>query len=375
MYRVTYSILNLFHVFLNRKRSIGLHLVWLGLISAPVWILIESFYISYKSDQSSSFTFYLKSTVSDSSVADYWISFLIVAIALIIVMHEHFYGESAPKNRARSVDMRSLNGASAPKLCDAYTSIVDQAGLHDDLYFVDYMYLGDREVQPSNFLPIVVGKLKTFSSEFLRRAQENEPSKPLALGAIAHVPFCFALGFLVSNKLHSNYFCWNRDKKNWVDCRQKLDSGLTSKFSLVNNDQLDDFSVKAIGISIEISSTSNPKKFEESLGLDCYVRVSVSEQKIGNIYSDDEQIRLVAEIREYLNKTILKKFPNLEEIHLTVLAQASFVMRLGADFNQNHIPKVFIHHYSPSVENSYPWGVVLIPGTQNIDWKINPPLK
>lgn len=373
MNRHLWTFYNLIHLWVKRKRNTGLALVKIGLYATPLWIIIRGIYLSYSSTDTSSLTIYIQNVISDPSVFD-WLGALVIVVGLILILHERFYGEAAPHNRAKSVDMRSLKGALAPKLCDTFSATIDQAGLVDDLYFVEDIYIDGKEREPLSFLPVVTQKLEGFSRSFLPKARK-EPTKPIALGSIAHVPFCFALGFIVGNKSLTNFFCWNREKREWVDCRDKLDSGLSAEFEITQAKAVANENVTTIGLSIEISFHSDEAVFSAFLGLDRCVKVYVKNQFVGNIFSDEEQARLVSQIRDYVNKSLIKNFPNITELHLTIMAQASFVMRLGSEFNQNHIPKIFVYHFRPDRENCYPWRLELTPGLEKIDWCITQPLE
>lgn len=373
MNRHLWTLYNLGHLWVRRKRNTGLALVKLGLVTTPLWMLIRSVYLSYSSADNSSVNIYIKNVTADPSVLD-WLGALVWIVGLILIIHERFFGEAAPQNRAKSVDMRSLKGALAPKLSDTYSATIDQAGVGDDLYFIDDIYTAVEERKPSSFLPVVTKKLEEFSKNFLPKARK-EPMKPIAMGSIAHVPFCFALGFIVGNKSLTNFFCWNREKREWIDCRDKLDSGLSAEFEITQAKAVTNENVKTIGLSVEISFHSDEAVFAKTFQLDRCVKVSVKDQFVGNIFSDDEQTRLVSQVRDYVNQSLLPSFPNTIELHLTIMAQASFVMRLGAELNQNHIPKIFVYHFNSNQDNSYPWGLELTPGSEKVDWCVTEPLE
>lgn len=355
---IFYVIINLLFAWINRPRNAGIALVKIGFTSS----LIVSFFSRLSCNTQDG----CKIVPETFSWPDL-VGLCIIAIGLTLILHDRLRGESSPRHRAKSIDLRSLPAATAPKLCDDFSAVIEQAGLHNDLYFESEIYSESGIRSASEFLPVIIDQFNSFNNNFLKKSR-GDSLKPFALGAIAHVPFCFALGFLIGNRSKNNYYCWNRDKKEWIDCRSRPDLGSSAKFITHTSTGTSDTEVRAVGISIEISFKSDEAEFMASNFLDACVKVSVDDQSIGNIFSDVEQTRIVSQIREYINNQLLQKFPNLSELHITVMAQASFIMRLGAEFNQNHMPKNFIYHYDSNSAEKYPWNLELTPGLEKIDW-------
>lgn len=258
--------------------------------------------------------------------------------------------------RAKSIDLRSLDGAAAPTLADTFPSTIETTGLHQDLFLWE-----EPNKSKEQWLAHCCKTFIKFHTEILRRLNSFEPQKPLALGAIAHVPHCFILGYLVGNKRLVNYYCWQRNtqkqgKERWIDCRDVRSKGqnlcpITYTSDIENNTE-----VNRIGISIEISMPNDEKKFLSNLDLDLVIKIKVKNQHIGNMFSDVEQANLVSEIREQIN-SIFTQYKNIKELHLTITAQCSLVMRLGADFNQNHLRiPIYVYHFE---NKKYPWAFCL----------------
>ncbi|EGQ8923930.1 SAVED domain-containing protein [Vibrio parahaemolyticus] len=291
------------------------------------------------------------------------IGLLSLVMGICLEIYERIWGEAAKNNRSKSIDLRSLNNSHAPKLCDQFETTIDQAGLHDDLY------LDQNLNEPiKDWLSRTCAQFDDFSSVKLAKMNRHEPMKPLAMGALAHVPQSFVLGFLVGNRRLVNYYCWNRDnerpqKNKWVDTRDARDRGtrITQDIGLFFKQGIEANNVTKWGLSIEVSFNNDHDHFMKDLNLDAVSKLEVKQKDIGNLFSEVAQVAIVTRVRSYINET-MKMFPQLKEIHITITGQASFVMRLGADFNQNHLPTIKIHHFDRN-SNNYPWCLVLNPST------------
>ena len=287
-----------------------------------------------------------------------FLGFLCILLSIFIELKERFFGEAVSMKRAKSIDLRSLKGAAAPTLADSFTSTIETTGLHQDLFLWQ-----ERTQTTQEWLMQCSNVFMDFSDNSLQRLNSFEPQKPLALGAIAHVPHCFVLGFLVGNKRLTNFYCWQRnttgkDSDRWIDCRDARSRGqeLCVSETLINSDIDNDDLVRCVGISIEISMSNDIDVFMSYLKLDRAVRYEVMSKSIGNMFSDREQVNLVDSIRVHINE-LNKKYKNMTELHLTIMGQCSLVMRLGAEFNQNHFNfDIYIQHFQ---NNSYPWALVI----------------
>jgi len=299
------------------------------------------------------------------------IGLIILVLGILLEIHEHLCGEASKGNRAKGIDLRSLSQANPPKLSKSFPSLIESAGIHDDLYLIQ-----KSDESLSNWLQRSTTALSHFAKNNLVKINQHESDHPLALGALAHVPHCFSLGFLISNKRLVNYYCWNRDlnkndKSRWIDCRDKRTKGQsTSDFvKTVMSSNIDTpQEVKKLGLSIEMSITSNPENFLTKIGLDAVCKIGLKDQAIGNLFSEKEQVKIIGEIRKLLNNDLFKKYPNIEELHITITAQASFIMRFGADFNQNHFPSVIkIYHFE---NQKYPWCFNVSPNKTDIEYSV-----
>ena len=281
---------------------------------------------------------------------------LIFLVGVCLEIYALCSGDAAVENRSKSIDLRSLDGAAAPTLCSSFKSTIEPGGIHDDLFLCK-----GRTQTISDWLEDTRTKLEYFHDKSLQKLNGFEPNKPLALGAIAHVPHCFILGYLIGNKRLVNYYCWNRNseknkKARWIDCRDVRTRGQQFECSeVLENQMVNDVQVSSLGISVEISFVNDLDYFLQSLSLDRAITFSVDDKYVGNMFSDVEQSKFVESLRNKLNNTLLKKYPNLTEIHITSMAQSSLIMRIGAEFNQNHLNKdIYIHHYDGA---NYPWAL------------------
>ncbi|NNN70524.1 SAVED domain-containing protein [Vibrio sp. 3-2(1)] len=290
----------------------------------------------------------------------YIIGIVMFSIGCCIEIYERVNGEASSSKRSKSIDLRSLHNSPAPKLCDQFEATIDQAGLHDDLYLEQ-----KANESSTDWLARTRDQLIDFKLNKLSNMNTHEPMKPLALGSLAHVPQCFVLGFLAGNRRLVNYYCWNRDNKRpqkskWVDTRDARDRGtrLKDDVTLTLKDGVEASDVIKWGLSIEISFDNDHVNFMNNAGLDAVSKLEVDNKSVGNLFSEVAQVEIVSSIRNYINSTI-PSFPNLKEVHLTITGQASFIMRLGGEFDQNHFQFVKkIHHFDRNSQ-SYPWCLVL----------------
>ncbi|TLS80667.1 SAVED domain-containing protein (plasmid) [Photobacterium damselae subsp. damselae] len=365
-------ILDFLYVIAQRRLSSGRYLMMSGISIAGTCLGIGSIVGSISNDS-------LTITLDNNSSALFSIlinAFFVLGVfsflaGALIELYERFVGEAAVSNRAKSIDLRSLGQASAPKLSKAFPLQIEESGLHDDLFLYR---LEDENLD--SWLERSKRALEIFSNNNLERINSHESEHPLALGAQAHIPHCFTLGFMIANRRLVNFYCWNRDtnkdeKSRWIDTRDKRTRGKTTigfTETLIAQHIDDDANVEKLGLSLEISIPSNPMIFMNQLGLDACTQIKVKHQEIGNLFSEKEQVKIIIEIRSLLNNDLFKRFPNLRELHITITGQASFVMRFGADFNQNHFPKVIkVYHFE---NNTYPWCFCLSPNEKTIQYFI-----
>lgn len=363
-------ILDFLYVLAQRRLSSARKLLQVGLAVAGISFGIGSLVGSL------SFNGYSFTADSNSSPISpifinifFFLGLLFLIIGLLLELYERFLGEASQAHRGKSVDLRSLPKANAPNLSKSFPLTIESSGVHEDLYLYQY-----NNENLSDWLLRSTTALSRFSNESLVRLNEFEREHPLSVGAIAHVPHCFALGFLIANRRQVNYYCWNRDQKKedknrWIDCRDKRTRGQSIKNNITviqANYIKTPLEVTKLGLSIEVSIPSNPENFLNKVGLDAVCQIGLPNQYIGNLFSEREQVKIISEIRWLLNNKLLKDFCNIEELHITISAQASFIMRFGADLNQNHIPSIIkVHHFDRS---NYPWCFILSPNSDNLEF-------
>lgn len=297
---------------------------------------------------------------------------LSLVMGLCLEFYERIWGEAAKINRSKSIDLRSLSKAHAPKLLDSFPLVIESSGIHNDLFLHQ-----DANEPVDAWLKRSTEALSNFANIDLTRMNEHERNNPLAIGAVAHIPHCFALGFLIANRRLTNYYCWYRDldkteKSRWVDCRDKRTRGKSIKEGITvfpSEDTANPKQITKLGFSIELSLPSDPKQFKQETGVDVVYQISFEKKSIGNLFSEKEQVKIVKEIRDLINNEILQTYRNVKEFHITTAAQCSFVMRLAADMNQNHFPEVIkVYHYEKS---GYPWCFVLSPNQDSVKFSIS----
>lgn len=366
-------LLDFGYVILQRRLSSARYLMKTGLTIAAISIGVGS-YVGSISYQGFVLTADSNSSPIIPIIINIFICFGLISLffGFFLELYEHFWGEAAKANRAKSIDLRSLTQANAPKLSLVFRSLIESSGVHDDLY------LSPKENEClSDWLLRSVTAFNSFAKSHLLKLNQYENEHPLALGAQAHIPHCFVLGFLIGNKRLVNYFCWNRDlhkndKSRWIDCRDKRMRGQSTNnhINAIISRKIDnDTDVRKLGLSIEMSIPSNPKNFMMKAGLDAVYQIGLENQTIGNLFSEKDQVNIINEIRLLLNNNIFKKYENLAELHITITAQASFIMRLGADFNQNHFPHTIkIYHFE---NQRYPWCFHVSPNIDSIEYSIH----
>ena len=369
---VTDQILDFLYAILQRRLSTGRFLIksgltiscsFLGIGALAGSITFEGFTLTADSNSSPVLPLLINGLTS--------LGIIFLVVGLIIELYERINGEAASKNRAKSIDLRSLSQATAPNLSKAFPLLIESSGIHNDLHIIR-----ENGEPLSKWLSRSTSSLESFANTHLAKMNQHEAEHPLALGAQAHVPHCFVLGFLIANRRLVNYFCWNRDinkseKSRWINCRDKRTKGQTTEgqINIVQSSEiLKPEQITKIGLSIEMSITSNPRRFMEEAGLDVVYQIGLENQTIGNLFSEREQVKIISEIRDLLNRKIFKEFQNLEELHITITGQASFIMRLGAEFNQNHFPKTIkVHHFE---NNHYPWSFCISPNRKSAQYSI-----
>ncbi|WP_435235289.1 SAVED domain-containing protein [Psychromonas sp. PT13] len=361
-------LMDIVYVILQRRLSSARYLIKTGLILLSLGIPSLIFSFTYQD-----YSFLVDTANSPTPVILSnligWLGAITILFGIILEGYTHFYGEAQAKKRAKSIDLRSLNGAAAPTLSDSFEQTIETAGINHDLFLWK-----DEDESQTQWLKESVSIFNNFAKVNLARMNSFEPQKPLALGAIAHVPHCFVLGFLVGNKRLTQFYCWNRntdkaDKNRWLDCRDKRSRGqsLHKPVTIIMNDSINDTGVKKVGLSIEISDSSDVNLFKQKLDLDVVAKLEVPNKYIGNMFSEREQVAFVTQVREFINSEVNTRYPNVEEVHITILAQCSLVMRIGAEFNQNHIPnKVFIYHFN---RTRYEWCFYMSPNSRKINFK------
>lgn len=216
-----------------------------------------------------------------------------------------------------------------------------------------------------NWCEVITQKLKSVD-EFLEQSGRSNPDMKLAVGAIAHAPLLAAIGYYLTNRSNAIFYCWNRDKRSWINTEDYTDSNKHFRIECVNSR----VHAQQVGIVLQCSIPINISEFLESTGCETCYLVTLNDIGLGNLFSAHEQQRLCREFRNLYNNTIRPQHPTIKQIDITISAQASFVMRLGAEFNQNHMPeRVRVWHFE---NRKYPWSLSIFPHKKlhpiNIEW-------
>ncbi len=365
-------VLDFLYVIAQRRLSAARKLMQIGLAIAVTSFGVGSlvFSMSYNG-------IVLTADTNSAAVSPFLINIFLVIGQLALVsgivleVYQQLLGEGAPANRAKSIDLRSLSKGSAPKLSAEFPNTIEASGTRESLF------LQRKADEPlEDWLDRSTLALTNFAQTELVELNQHESEHPLALGATAHIPHCFALGFLVANRRLVNYYCWDRDSKKeeksrWVDTRDKRTRGQSTSEGIKHflSERIEhEKQVKRLGLSIELSIESAPEVFLEKAELDAVCQIKLPKQYIGNLFSEKEQVKIISEIRELMNNQLLKQYSNVKELHITITGQNSFIMRFAADLNQNHIPSVIkIYHFE---NNSYPWCFNLSPNSDEVSFTV-----
>lgn len=211
----------------------------------------------------------------------------------------------------------------------------------------------------------IIEKLRNIRN-FLEQSGRSNPDMKLAIGGIGHAPILVATGYYLTNRTNAIFYCWHRDKRAWINTEDQTDTGKSFHIKCIKNKN----NARQIGIIIQCSIPINHEEFLKNTTCDVCYLVSLDKIELGSLFSAHEQQRLCREFGELYNQTIRPQHPKIKQLDITISAQASFVMRLGAEFNQNHMPEeVRTWHFE---NQKYPWFLSLFPHRRrnpiNIEW-------
>lgn len=355
----------LFRIF--PKRTPGSVLCWisiyliggLGIVGLVIELKVPNGLTLSLSDGSTSIPSWAVGILSILAIVTF-----IIGVVLQVLDWKKARGER--KNKAKGITLLSLPVSRPPQLEEQFYQTIESSRTTRDSNLVKIENESD-----SQWLSRSETSLNQLTNHTIKELEAENPNLVLAVGAIAHIPHAFGLGFLLANRRNTNYYCWDRDRKdkennNWLDVRNIM--GFNTKFNhrLVSSNNAN---IKKLGLSVEVSMNNDENIFMEILSLDAVVVISVNNPIIGNLFSYEGQVSLVKGIREHLNNCIFNQYKSIEELHITIMAQSSFVMRLASEFNQNHFPAILkVHHYQ---NHDYPWCAVMNPNNPSIAFELN----
>jgi len=356
----------LFHFF--PKRTAGSTLLRAGLSLLSVCAL-AGFTIEHTNPNGMNFSF------SDGGGAlPTWLvvifsllSIIMFILGIILLVADWVKNRNERKNKAKGITLLSLPISTPPQLETQFYQTIESSRTVKNSHLIK-----KEDETDVNWLNRSERSLNYINNIVVKDLESEDPNLVLAIGALAHVPHVFGLGFLLANRRNINYYCWDRDRKdkennNWVDVRNIMGFRTQFNHKLVQAHQ--DSDIRKMGLSIEVSMNNDEMNFMDKLNLDAVSVIHVEDKKIGNLFSYEAQVSLVVGIRDYLNNDIFSQHKGIEELHITIMGQASFIMRLASEFNQNHFPPIIkVHHYK---EQEYPWCAVLHPNNSNITFEIN----
>lgn len=349
------------------KRTPGSTLLRSGLALLSIFS-ITGFVIQFKTTNGLVFSF------SDGDALPTWLviifillSIILIVLGIVLIVLDWIKNRNEKKNKSKGITLLSLPISKPPQLEVQFYETIESSRTSQ------YSNLIKREGE-SNFdwLKRSERSLNEINNSVIKDLELESQNLILAVGAIAHVPQVFALGFLLGNRRNINYYCWDRDRNdkennNWVDVRSYMGFRVKSDCRLIKSEGSSN--IERMGLSIEVSMNNDELNFMKKLNLDAVAVVHINNKKIGNLFSYEAQFSLISTIRNYLNNDVFNKNKNIKELHITVMSQASFILRLASEFNQNHFPSVIkVHHYEAQ---EYPWCAVMEPGKSNVKFEIN----
>lgn len=283
---------------------------------------------------------------------------------ILIVSGMYLHLKKATTSKLTPLEIQSLPKADASHLRSHL--IENSRGSVGDGHFSDLRgsFIAES-LDIDDWREAITEKLRSVR-EFLEQSGRSNPDMKLAIGAIAHVPLLAAIGYYLTNRTNAIFYCWNRDKRTWINTEDHTDGGKRFHIECVKSSG----NSQQVGIILQCSIPVNTEEFLKQTNCEACYLVSLDRVGLGNLFSAHEQQRLCREFREFYNQTIRPQHPQINRLDVTISAQASFVMRLGAEFNQNHMPEeIRVWHFE---NQKYPWSLSIFPHRRrnpiNIEW-------
>lgn len=277
----------------------------------------------------------------------------------------HF--KKATTSKVTPLEIQSLPKADVSHLRNHL--IENSRGSVGDGHFSDIRSLfNTTPMDVTDWREAITGKLRSIH-DFLEQSGRSNPDMKLAIGAIAHVPLLAAIGYYLTNRTGAIFYCWNRDKRAWINTEDHTDTGKRFHIECIKGES----NAQQVGIILQCSIPVNTDEFLEQTNCKACYLVSLDKVALGNLFSAHEQQRLCREFRELYNQTIRPQHPKINRLDVTIAAQPSFVMRLGGEFNQNHMPEeIRVWHFE---NQKYPWSLSIFPHQRrnpiDVEWKVS----
>lgn len=212
------------------------------------------------------------------------------------------------------------------------------SGVQEEMVVID-----GRNKSPNDHRRILEAKMSEAKDKI---THGSGPNNYLPIyGGIAAVPMIVLAGFEWGNQNRIHIRDYDRSSGGWHDNEEPDDGTLLQSTQPPKTPQSD----TEAGLCLEFSILMDREDMKAKFPSVPMFSMSFSNGKVGldQLCSEHKQQRLIKEVVDYKN-TLIKRFPNLEVLHLFITAQSSFVFRVGQALNQSHIPTVRIHHYDRS---------------------------
>jgi hypothetical protein len=195
----------------------------------------------------------------------------------------------------------------------------------------------------------------------LKRKSEQVSNLEIVYAGMAPVPFLFCAGYLLSNKTKVHPLDWNRKDEKWHPLNE---SAKGYYLSFIEPDDAKE--AKEIAITFPLTFDINEAVLLSEIGEMPIVRAELIDpatnqktpHRIDLLSSRSDQARCVKQFQEFING-ILKTYPKVERIHLSIAAQTSFSFQLGRQVLPKNHGDIVIHQFSRNGSTNYPWAVVI----------------
>lgn len=286
-----------------------------------------------------------------------WLAAVLILVGLMLVVYACFKKEGR-KDR-NSILIEHLGTGEAKPFKDLSRSL--PRGLSHDpnenIVIDQNPYIKNLQVTDPNQ---ALNELLNLERD-LKRKSEQVSNLEIVYAGMAPVPFLFCAGYLLSNKTKVHPLDWNRKDEKWHPLNE---SAKGYYLSFIEPDDAKE--AKEIAITFPLTFDINEAVLLSEIGKMPIVRAKLIDpvtnqetpHRIDLLSSRIDQARCAKQFQEFING-VLKTYPKVERIHLSIAAQASFSFQLGRQVLPKNHGDIVIHQFSRNGNTKYPWAVVI----------------